>query len=775
MLATPATWRKNKIPQSKVRRPLKLLGAAERVLLRSASRKCARSAADHRLKSHKGGSGAAVVQPPDQNPDQGEDEEEPIPQGKLRRPKGLGDASGAGADRYTGTAASSMAYASKRSSVSTAASRNLARIAVDPFNIFRNADVGVPPRQASPQEPTTAIAPSSGVAWYTGNSSVALSTDNGRSWNMFNPSNVLPDQGLAFCCDQLVSYSPTYNLFVWVSQYWCDRSCLISNGATPPRMVCRPQSDAVYNRVRIAVARPEDLRTNASNPGAAWTYWDVTPGTVGQPRSTWFDRSDLAVNATSINWNVDSVCGSSGSVLGRISLAQLAARGTVTLQYMNENARMSSTQGVASATTYYSGANTMGQARIWSWAPSSGTLFRHDINHSTVPVYDNAINGTDSSNWYDRYGIFPGEVESSTLSGNTLYLAQGTGRAYCTARCDTATPTLSHFLDQPAVFISKFDVNTWRLAGERWIWNPTIAMTWPALQTDGVGDVGLAMRSSTNNHNARPVAGFLTPDEQFSFTNPEGSPHEAGDYYSLRPGRTSRSFVMPGQTVQNDSGVSNMHWLFIEYGLGAAPYVAPPTVHITAPATLTRYAQGATAHYTADVSDPIDGTLPAAAIRWTEDGSAIGTGASLNHVESSPGTHTITVTATNGDGRSVSDSITIRVNSSLSSISAAISTPVDNAWLGYSTYNPTYGEYCQDVDFGATASGGSGPLSYSWTDSQDGGAPKTVSSALSPTLTLCAGTAPNHTATHDLTLTVTDGKDTTEVFVRVFVLSWKLA
>lgn len=751
-LATPATWRKGKIPRAAVRKPLKLLQLSERALLHLTTRTCAKAAPTHRLVAHKGGSGFPSVAPPNENPEQGEGENKKLPRGKFNPPKSVGAGSGPLGDRY-GSAA--------------AFSRKVARIASDPFNFFRNADVGVPVRDASPQEPTTAIAPGSGVAWYTGNSSVSLSTDNGRTWSMFDPSSVLPDQGLAFCCDQVVSYSPTYNLFVWVSQYWCDKSCLVSDGKTPPHNVCR--KDGVHNRIRVAVARPEDLRANASNPGAAWTYWDVTPGILGQPANAWFDRSDLSVNGLTMNWNVDVICGNTGSVLGRISLAQLAARGSVSLGYMNENARMTSTQGLGTATTYFAGSNSLSQARIWSWAPFSGTLFRHDINHSTVPVYDNAVNGTDGSNWYDRYGIFPGEVETSTLSGNTMYLAQGTGRAYCTARCGTTSPTLSHVFDQPAVFVSKYNVNTWSLVGERWLWNPTLAFGWPAMQTDGFGDVGIALRSSLNNHNARPIAGLLTPSEQFVFTTPEGSPHETGDYYSLRPGRTSRSFVMPGQTVQSDAGVMNMHWLYIEYGLGSAPYVSPPNVHITAPANLSGFAEGANVNYSADVSDPIDGTLPAAAIRWTEDGSFIGNGASISHLENTPGTHAIAVTAANGDGRSATDSITIRINTSLGPISAAITYPLDNAWLGTGSIDPNSGEYCKSVAFTSTASGGSGPLSFSWTDSRDGGVPQFVSSAQSPTLTLCAGTSVNHTATHDLTLTVTDGKTSTQAFVRVSV------
>jgi hypothetical protein len=403
----------------------------------------------------------------------------------------------------------------------------------------------------------------------------------------------------------------------------------------------------------------------------------------------------------------------------------------------------------------------MSQAEIWSWAPFSGTLFRHQINHSSVPTLNSAIKGTGGSDWYDRYGIFPGEVESATISGNTLYEAQGTGRAYCTANCSSATPTLHQQFNEPSIFISKYNVNTWNNVGERWLWNSTLAFGWPALQTDGAGDVGIAFRSSADNQNAQPVAGFLTPSEQFFFADPAGQPYETGDYYSLRPGRTSRSFVMTAQTVQNDPGGAAMHWQFIEYGLGAAPYVSPPSVHLASPANLSSFTPGSTATYSATVSDPIDGTLPAGAIRWTEDGTFIGTGASIHHVESVPGSHVIRVTATNGDGRSASDSITIRVQSS-GPLTAQIAAPGDNLHFTPSSTPP----YCANVQVRSTNNAGNVPVTFSWTDSINGGAAQQASTQQSPLLTLCfVGT--NSPTTHDLTLTVSDGTHTAVAELRI--------
>jgi hypothetical protein len=222
---------------------------------------------------------------------------------------------------------------------------------------------------------------------------------------------------------------------------------------------------------------------------------------------------------------------------------------------------------LSTSTTYFTGNSSKSQADIWSW-PASGSATQHLINHSTVPSYNGAINGTDGKNWYSRWGIFPGSVESATVSGNTLYLAQGTGRDYCTK--PGATPgaclTLKQQFKEPAVFISMYNATSLARIGERWIWNAKAAFTWPALQTDANGDVGIVYRVSHENQNPRPAVMFLTPGKlhnDYYDAEPAGLPQLTGDYYSLRPGPTSRSFVMTAQTVKPGP---SMHWDYIEWG-----------------------------------------------------------------------------------------------------------------------------------------------------------------------------------------------------------------
>lgn len=527
------------------------------------------------------------------------------------------------------------------------------------------------------------------------------------------------------------------------------------------------------NRIRIAIATPQALRAHASNPGRVWSYWDLTPQLFGEPKGAWFDRSDLSVSAWSANWTVDIALGKPGdsALLARIALQQLVGRGTIQIAYITQLGQRWTTAQGTQATTYYIGNHTLSQARVWSWAPFSGTLFRHDIDHQTVPIYDAAMSGTDTGDWYDRYGRFPGAIESATVSGSTLYVAQGTGRAYCTASCSTSNPTLRSVFAQPAVYIARYNVNNWTVVGQRWIWNSVYGLGWPALQTDGHGDVGIVMRAAPVGQNAQPVAGLLTPAEDLELAVPAGLAYETGDFYSLRPGRTARSFVMTAEEVQDDNGVPQMHWQYIEYGIGPSPYVSPPSVRIVSPGTQNTFTQYTPVTYQAKVTDPFDGRLPAAAIVWREDGKVIGTGATFTHIEKTTGVHEITVSAGDGGGISANDFITVNVVASTSSITVNITNPANNS--AFLATERSHGQYCAPVTFTTTISGGSGPLEYVWFDTVSGNitsGPLALSKDPSPTLTLCAGPFATGTASrHDLQLTVSDANSMQTALVTVFV------
>ena len=129
----------------------------------------------------------------------------------------------------------------------------------DPLAFFRISDLGVPPVIGGVHEPTAAVG-GSGVTMVSGNSRIAFSTNNGRTFTTLNPSTVLPDPpDQPFCCDQVVAYSPRFHLFFWLMQYWCRR------GTSSPSTNRCDGAGTLKNRLRIAVASPDAIKANATN------------------------------------------------------------------------------------------------------------------------------------------------------------------------------------------------------------------------------------------------------------------------------------------------------------------------------------------------------------------------------------------------------------------------------------------------------------------------------------------------------------------------------
>jgi hypothetical protein len=242
-------------------------------------------------------------------------------------------------------------------------------------------------------------------------------------------------------------------------------------------------------------------------------------------------------------------------------------------------------------------------------------------------------------------------------NGHELVLAQATGRD------DSAAPPASrHVFDRDAIYISRFDTSSWTLSSQRWLWNATLNFGYPALATSSSGEVGISFVAALDNANPRPIAGFLNPSEQFSFVLPATQPFEAGDYYSLRPGRTSQSFVMSTRTNEVDSdGTTRTHWRYLEFGHGAPFQERPPAVSLVSPANGSSFPQGTTLHFVATVSDPQDTTVPTNAIVWRSDGVEIGRGTAFTRSDLPVGDHVIRVTATDAERLSTSAQVAINV------------------------------------------------------------------------------------------------------------------
>ncbi|MFW6089465.1 MAG: Ig-like domain-containing protein [Gemmatimonadota bacterium] len=169
-----------------------------------------------------------------------------------------------------------------------------------------------------------------------------------------------------------------------------------------------------------------------------------------------------------------------------------------------------------------------------------------------------------------------------------------------------------------------------------------------------------------------------------------------------------------------------------------------PSVTITAPADGATVDEFQSITFQGSASDAEDGSLTGSSLVWTSsiDGS-IGTGTSFTRNDLTPGTHDITLTATDGDGRTGSESVALTVTDLPNEApTAEITDPADGA--SASAGDPvTFDGTATDTEEG-TLTG----AALVWTSDLDG----TLGTGTSVTTSSLSG------GTHEIVLTATDSQ-----------------
>ncbi len=115
-------------------------------------------------------------------------------------------------------------------------------------------------------EPTTAM--SGDNVFYTGNWFASLSTNGGTSWSLVDPFTKFPAAAGGFCCDQIVLYDATRDIWIWILQY----SAKDGN-----------------NIFRVAISRGATF--------GSWYWWDFSPKSLNSAwTDMWFDYPDAAIS-----------------------------------------------------------------------------------------------------------------------------------------------------------------------------------------------------------------------------------------------------------------------------------------------------------------------------------------------------------------------------------------------------------------------------------------------------------------------------------------------
>ena len=357
-----------------------------------------------------------------------------------------------------------------------------------------------------------------------------------------DPAGKLIDGGL--CCDQIVRYLPTIDRFAWFQLF---------NVVTAPK-------GGLINKVRIAVAKPDDIRTKGASGSGVWTYWDLTSDTF-KLGENWMDFPDMAVGKNFLYFSINKV--NTGGFVARIPLADLKAGKSLNIDYtapgvcakMVRNASTEVFWGILSGSSIivYSWREDSDK---YSWRTVPLASWSQDFS-SYVPAPDPA-----GKRWiygvvgFDNVQAAARRYAVNPYGGylfNELWFAWSAGR-------DASHP-------YPNIELVRIDASTFNLIQQYKIKNSNYAFVYPDLAANElrggelVGyDVGITYLWGGKLYYGNPGVGLFklgaTPGQLVTLDNAEllsvgtsnasNGSSRSGDYFTVNPHSAQKGVSPPG-------------------------------------------------------------------------------------------------------------------------------------------------------------------------------------------------------------------------------------
>ncbi|MDQ0322935.1 hypothetical protein QO002_005141 [Pararhizobium capsulatum DSM 1112] len=356
-------------------------------------------------------------------------------------------------------------------------------------------------------------AKSGNVVLLSGNWYIDYSTDSGTTFTTLNPTTIFPQTLVGgFCCDQILQYAPQIDRFLWLLQY---------------------QSDATgANAYRLAAASPQDvINSNCT----AWTYWDLTSGSFGLG-THWMDYPNMSLGDGEVYFSFDvldtvaDTIADNGLVVVRLSLAEIAAGGTINFRYTTAaESAVAWGSGVSQNTgneVFWAGHVDNSTTRVFSWRNDSTTYFWRDVEVSNWPNGTLSSNGPNGNNWFG-WGFPNNAVIGITRRLNELWL----GWTASNGKGSSAGFNFPH----PHVQIVKLNIADWKVIEQMQVWNPDLAFGYPSLATNSDNEVGIILGwGGGGSFNANTAVGFMG-DYVVWYRNGSTWTHTRfGDYVTVR-------------------------------------------------------------------------------------------------------------------------------------------------------------------------------------------------------------------------------------------------
>jgi len=382
------------------------------------------------------------------------------------------------------------------------------------YNVNEDISDAVPIGHTLTPEPS--VAENGQTVIHTGNFWMSLSLDAGLTFNSVNPSTIFPEDWGGFHCDQVVTYVPKYDLFVWLLQYRAD-----NNGV---------------NGIRIAVQSTEMVR---NSNGTAWTYWDFSRTIFGN--NGILDYNDMSFGNDFLYWT-SSVGGGSHRYVIRVPLKELQAKSTVSFQYTGStDAYWSHVTQNGRNGVYWAGHKDNSTMLVYSMMDVDGFYSWREVSINSWPndrISSIAANGTDwlDDTWWKTY------VRAAAIKGNSAFFAWNASS--------------SNNFPQPHIQIVEINTNNFTMVNQMQIWNPDFAFAYPYFEMNAEGELGMIVAFGGDNYNASSGVGVWG---DFVIYYPRlGSQSQTyyGHYHTLRrSGSDPLQWVGAGYTNEADGSI----------------------------------------------------------------------------------------------------------------------------------------------------------------------------------------------------------------------------
>jgi hypothetical protein len=379
-------------------------------------------------------------------------------------------------------------------------------------------------------EPTAAS--SGNNIFVTGNWFASRSTTGGAHFTLVDPFTALPPAAGGFCCDQIVLYEPSRDIWIWILQY-------IQTGGS--------------NVFRVAISRGASF--------GSWYWWDFSP-TALNPAWTnmWFDYPDAAVSANNlyITFNAFNTAGSwLRAFVFKLPLDPLKNRTNLNYQWWSTTAHGSLrlTQG-ATGTMFFASHNGGTRLRVYNWPDTSNSIGWFEVTVGGYSAGPYSAPGPGPAEWLARADA---RITGGWVTGNRAGFMW-------TAAAGGTRP-------MPYVKVAVVDTALRRLIEEPDIWNSGFAYAYPAACPNAQGVVGVSLFLGGGNRNPTHVVGFRDGGvwrlavSRASTNGPQGG--SWGDYVVCRRHHPQMSeWVASGYTLQGGTDRRNVEPQYVRFGIG---------------------------------------------------------------------------------------------------------------------------------------------------------------------------------------------------------------